>query len=67
MVEQEKHLRLDEIIESLEQQKLYPEEFDHYSALSTQINEWIVEYESQHSAIANALNSIVQLLRNFKA
>jgi uncharacterized protein involved in exopolysaccharide biosynthesis len=67
IVDQEQRQRLDEIIESLEQQKLYPEEFDQYSTLGTQIREMTLEYESQHPSFAAVLNSIMQVLHNFQA
>ncbi len=67
IVDQEQRQRLDEIIESLEQQKLYPENFDQYSNLSSQLREMILEYENQHPSLTNVLNSIAQVLRNFKA
>jgi uncharacterized protein involved in exopolysaccharide biosynthesis len=66
IVDQEQRQRLDEIIESLEQQKLYPDNFDHYSALSSQIQELVLDYESQHPSLTNVLSSIAEVLRNFK-
>ena len=66
-VSSEKNHRLDELIESLEQQKLYPEDFDQYSALSNQIKEYLIEYENQHPAISAVLKSISQVLHNFRA
>ena len=66
MVGGEQNHRLDEIVESLEQQKLYPKDFDQYSVLLTKINDAVVEYESQHPSAANVLASIAQVLRNFK-
>ena len=66
IVDQEQRQRLDEIIESLEQQKLYPDNFDHYSALSSQIKELVLEYENQHPALTHVLSSIAEVLRNFK-
>ena len=66
VVDGEQNHRLDEIIESLEQQKLYPEDFDQYSVLFSSIHDAVSEYESQHPSVANVLNSIAQVLRNFK-
>ncbi len=62
----EQNHRLDDLIASLEQQKLYPDEFDQYSALVTEISDFLIEYENQHPALAVVLKSISQLLNNFR-
>ena len=66
-ISSEQNHRLDDLIESLEQQKLYPNDFDQYSALGTQISDLLIEYENQHPALAIVLKSISQVLNNFKA
>ena len=66
-VSSEQNHRLDELIESLEQQKLYPDDFDQYTALVTQVKEIMLEYENQHPAFAAVLKSISQVLNNFRA
>ena len=66
-ISSEQNHRLDDLIESLEQQKLYPDDFDQYSALGTQLNDLLIEYENQHPAFALVLKSISQVLNNFKA
>jgi len=66
-ISSEQNHRLDDLIESLEQQKLYPDDFDQYSALGTEISDFLIEYESQHPALAVVLKSISQILNNFKA
>lgn len=63
----EQNHRLDELIESLEQQKLYPDDFDQYAALDTQINQLISEYENNHPTFSAVLKSISQVLNNFRA
>jgi len=65
-VSSEQNHRLDGLIESLEQQKLYPEDFDQYT-LTTQVKEILLEYENQHPAFAAVLKSISQVLQNFRA
>ncbi len=65
-VSSEQNHRLDELIESLEQQKLYPGTFDQYSTLSDQIRDIAIDYESNHPTMATILNSISNLLNNFK-
>jgi len=66
-VSSEQNHRLDGLIESLEQQKLYPEDFDQYTTLTTQVKEILLEYENQHPAFAAVLKSISQVLQNFRA
>ncbi len=66
-VSSEQNHRLDELIESLEQQKLYPDDFDQHTALVTQLKEIMLEYENQHPALTAVLKSISQVLQNFKA
>ena len=66
IVDDEKRHRLDELVEALEQQKLYPDKFDHYSALGDQLQEQVLEFESQHPALARVLESMAELLRNFR-
>ena len=63
---QEQNLRLEQLVESLEQQKLYPEDFDQFSALSTQVSEMVTEFESNHPSVAAVLESISRVLQNFK-
>lgn len=65
-ISSEQNHRLDDLIESLEQQKLYPDDFDQYSALGSQISDLLIEYESEHPAFAVVLKSISQVLNNFK-
>ncbi len=62
----EQNHRLDDLIASLEQQKLYPDEFDQYSALVTEISDFLIEYGKQHPALAVVLKSISQVLNNFR-
>ncbi len=66
LVDSEYQQRLDEIVESLEQQKLYPETFDQYSGLNRQIKDFMLDYEAAHPTISNLLSSLQQLLHNFK-
>ena len=63
----EYQMRLDEIIEALEQQALYPEAFDQYSTLSEQAREMVIDYESEHPTIRLVLESLQDLLRNFRS
>ncbi len=65
-VNQEQHQRLDELVESLEQQKVYPDDFDQYSVLATQVSEMVAEYEANHPSVAAVLNGIARVLENFK-
>ncbi len=67
LVESEYQQRLDEIVESLEQQKLYPDTFDQYSSLNQQVRDLILDYEADHPTIRVLLDSVQQLLRNFKS
>jgi len=66
IVESEHQQRLDEIIESLEQQKLYPDTFDQYSSLDQQIRELVRNYEAEHPTVQAILNSVQQVLNSFK-
>ena len=66
MVDSEYQFRLDEIIESLEQQKLYPKDFDQYSGLSDRARELLEDMESQHPSIRVLLSGIYELLQNFR-
>lgn len=65
-VNQEQHQRLDELVESLEQQKVYPGDFDQYSVLASQVSEMVAEYEANHPSVAAVLNGIARVLQNFK-
>jgi len=67
IVDSEYQQRLDEIIESLEQQKLYPDSFDQYSALQEQVGELLLNYETEHPVMQSILKGIQQLLNNFKS
>ncbi len=67
LIDSEYQQRLDEIVESLEQQKLYPDAFDQYSGLNQQIKGLMVDYEAAHPTISNLLSSLQQLLHNFKS
>jgi hypothetical protein len=66
MVDSEYQLRMDEIIESLEQQKLYPDAFDQYSALGDQVRELLTDLESKHPSVGGVLNGIQAVLQNFR-
>lgn len=66
-VETEKNHRLDSLIEALEQQKLYPEEFDQYSTLQVQVEALIDDFEEQNPTFAAVLSSISQVLHNFRS
>ena len=57
---------LDEIVESLEQQELYPDSFDQYSNLSEQVRGIVLDYGREHPAIRSILEGIHQLLNNFR-
>lgn len=63
----EQNHRLDELIESLEQQKIYPDDYDQYTALDSQVSQLIDEYEQNHPTFAAVLKSISQVLNNFRA
>ena len=67
IVDQEQRQRLEAIVESLEQQQLYPDAFDQYSTLKTQLEDAILEYEHLHPSIASLLNNIARVLNSFKA
>ncbi len=67
LVDSEYKQLLDELIESLEQQKLYPDAFDQYSNLGDQIQQLLEEFESRHPAAQIVLNGIKQVLQNFKS
>jgi len=56
---------LDEIVESLEQQQLYPDSFDQYSSLTEQVKNIVIGYQEEHPEIKRVLNSVHQLLVNF--
>lgn len=66
MVDSEYQLRLDEIIESLEQQKMYPDAFDQYSSLGDQVRTLFEDMEAQHPSIRVLLDGIHELLQNFR-
>lgn len=65
-VYQEQHQRLEELVESLEQQKLYPDDFDQFSALSSQVSEMVSDFEANHPSVAAVLDGISRVLQNFK-
>jgi hypothetical protein len=67
LVDSEYQQRLDEIVESLEQQQLYPDTFDQYSALAEQVKALMVGYEAEHPLIASLLNGIHRILNNFRS
>ncbi|NND00207.1 MAG: DUF4404 family protein [Gammaproteobacteria bacterium] len=67
LVDSEYQQRLDEIVESLEQQKLYPDTYDQYSSLSEQVRELILDYQAEHPTIQAVLDSVHRLLDNFKS
>lgn len=66
IVDGEYNQRLDEIVESLEQQQLYPDSFDQYSSLSEQLASLVRDYEKEHPTLKSILDSIHQLLNNFR-
>ncbi|MFT6100447.1 MAG: hypothetical protein ACJAYF_003005 [Arenicella sp.] len=66
IVDTEYQNRLDEIVESLEQQVLYPDTFDQYSALAEQISGLMVDFEAEHPVIGSLLSGIHRLLNNFR-
>ena len=66
-VDRERHQRLDDLVESLEQQKLYPDDFDRYSVLADQTREMVIEIETEHPALARILDGIAGVLRSFSA
>ncbi len=67
LVDSEYQQRLDEIIESLEQQQLYPDTFDQYSILGDQVRNIVLDYEVEYPAIRMVLDSIHRILDNFKS
>ena len=67
VIDQEQRQRLETIVESLEQQQLYPDAFDQYSTLQTQLDDAILEFENLHPSIASVLNNIARVLNSFKA
>jgi hypothetical protein len=66
-VDRERHQRLDDLVESLEQQRLYPDDFDRYSVLADQVREMMLEIEADHPTLARILESISGILRSFSA
>ena len=67
LVDSEYQQRLDEIVESLEQQQLYPDTFDQYSALAEQVKALMVSYEAEHPVIGSLLDGIHRILNNFRS
>ena len=67
LVDSEHQQRLDEIVESLEQQRLYPDKFDQYSTLNEQVRLLMLEFQADHPAVSAVLKSVHQLLNNFKS
>ena len=66
MEDDEYKMRLDDIVEALEEQALYPESADQNSLLSDQVRDLVLDYETEHPAIRVILNSIHDLLQNFR-
>ena len=66
IVDTEYQNRLDEIVESLEQQVLYPDTFDQYSALAEQVSGLMFDFEAEHPVIGSLLGGIHRLLNNFR-
>ncbi|RBP51266.1 DUF4404 family protein [Arenicella xantha] len=66
MVDSEYQQHLDEIIGSLEKQALNPEAFDQYSDLNDRIRNLVVEIETDHPTVKTVLDSIREVLRNFR-
>ncbi len=64
MIEHEHKAKLESLVESLEQQKIYPDDFDQFSALGTQAHELAEEYEQQFPKTAALLKSIAQTIEN---
>ena len=62
----EYQMRLDEIVEALEEQVLYPDSVDRNSMLSDRVRNLVLDYESEHPAIRVILNSLHDLLQNFR-
>jgi len=61
-VEHEHQIKLDAIIESLEQQVVYPDDFDQFSALQTRAGELALKYEQRFPKTSAMLKSIVQVI-----
>jgi len=66
LVDSEYKQRLDEIVESLEQQKLYPDSFDQYSVLAEEAKALMANFEAEHPTIASVLDGIHRVLNNFR-
>jgi hypothetical protein len=66
MVDIEYQKRLDEIVESLEQQVLYPDTFDQYSVLAEQVSALMLDYETEHPVIGSLLDGVHRILNNFR-
>ena len=66
LVDSEYQQRLDEIVESLEMQKLYPDSFDQYSLLTDQVQGLLDDYTEDHPAIGSVLEGITRVLANFR-
>jgi hypothetical protein len=66
LVNSEYKQRLDEIVESLEQQQLYPDTFDQYSILAEQVKALMANYETEPPMIRSLLNGIYMTLNNFR-
>jgi hypothetical protein len=67
LVDSEYQKRLDEIVESLEQQILYPDTFDQYSALPEQVKALMVDYQAEYPVISSLLDGIHRILNNFRS
>jgi uncharacterized protein involved in exopolysaccharide biosynthesis len=67
LVDSEYQQRLDDIVDSLEQQQLYPDTFDQYSALTEQVKALMADYEAEHPMIASLLDGIQGILNNFRS
>lgn len=65
-VDSEYQQRLDDIIVSLEKQSLYPDSFDEYSNLDEQIGALILDLETEYPTLKRVLDSIQQVLSNFR-
>ena len=59
-------MRLDEIVEALEEQALYPDSAENNSMLSDQVRNLVLDYESEHPTIRVILNSLHDVLQNFR-
>ena len=66
LVDSEYQQRLDDIVESLELQQLYPDTFDQYSALTEQVRTLVADYEAEHPMIHSVLDGIHRILNNFR-